>query len=668
MPAGGENAKAPAGQEGANPSGDAAGVGIGALAPEENKTDPHAGVLVPRTAPRSEGERPLEHPEAALPDEGGASLRDTREVPGLSFIESDSGVSRLEPETLPPSEDFDPGERTGEDFLEPQITDASTNETPFVDAQPARPMIENGDIEPGPISATADFEESPTDQGPPDDDEITGSMSVALDQPTAPLAFGPVVEPELPKREAARTPNERRVAPDPEAGQAIGGYDLVQKLGKGGAGSVFRARRRSDGEVVALKVLAAAKTKRARIVQRFFDEVRAASAVVHPGLIRIVDFIEEEEPRRLAYAMEFVDGESLRDRLKRDGAFDLREAIHIGIEVCDALSALHDAGIVHRDLKPENIMLLRPVPGAMPRVKLLDFGVVKFLPVDRTGPSAIVDAGTGERPGTFVGTPRYMAPEQAAGGLVDARADLFAVGVLLFEMITGTCPHEGDSLRDVVMAKLKGAPRITMSPGKEILPQELTEVVDACLQLKPALRPKSARDVAVALREAVAVLFVVGPVKANEAGVPFRPTHSMPSLPVPSLLPYSVAPQHEGSAVEPVHPRHSTAPAAPPPGTPAGPGAPTAGRKGPLEDPRGLPRAALRFVSAVALGRNRSTAVLVAFLLVLAVALIAVAIRLARPEEEMLLVPLEAPSLEGQPGSNPEKPSLDDASPAGPSR
>jgi serine/threonine-protein kinase len=356
-----------------------------------------------------------------------------------------------------------------------------------------------------------DEPEEPTDQGPAD--EPTGRI---------------YDEPNLPRREEKKEKSEPRVvAPDPNTGDIVGDYELLEKLGKGGAGSVFRAKKRSDGAIVALKVLSASKAKRARIVQRFFDEVRAASAVHHPGLIRVFDFIEIEEPRRLAYAMELVLGETLRDRLKRDTKLDLREAIHVGAEVAGALGALHDAGIIHRDLKPENIMLIHPKSAAMmPGVKLLDFGVVKFLPQDKSAGAKESD----EKKGTFVGTPRYMAPEQAAGGVVDARADLFAVGVLLFEMITGHCPHEGDSLRDVVMAKLKGAPRIIVGKEQEILPQELTDIVDSCLKLKPALRPKDAREVVRALRNAEAVLFVVGPVKAHESGSFTRPA-SLLSIP-----------------------------------------------------------------------------------------------------------------------------------------
>jgi serine/threonine protein kinase len=371
-------------------------------------------------------------------------------------------------------------------------------------------------------------------------------------------------EPELPpaRPRVNVTADGHAVAPDPEVGAEVAGYRLEALLGRGGAGSVFKARG-PDGQVVALKVLAAAKVKRARVVQRFFDEVRAASLVHHEGLIQVLDFIEEEEPRRLAYAMEFVEGEMLRARLKRETALDLRTAIQVGIQICEALAALHQGGIVHRDLKPENILLADAGPDHAPKVKLLDFGVVKFLPVDRTAgmPSSA------EKPGTFVGTPRYMAPEQAAGAPVDGRADLFSLGVLLFEMITGRCPHEGDSLRDVVLAKLKGAPRITVNPEKEILPQELTDVVDGCLQLKPSLRPTDARKVAGALREAEMVLFAVGPIRYGDGGETIRTqVEHRPAPPPVRTATITVAPATRPPTQDriPIHARSHTAP----PGTP----------------------------------------------------------------------------------------------------
>lgn len=334
----------------------------------------------------------------------------------------------------------------------------------------------------------------------------------------------------------------RAIAPDPDVGDWVADCELLELLGKGGAGSVFRARRDKTGDIVALKVLAAAKLTRSRVVQRFFDEARTASMVKHESLVNLIEFIEEDDPRRLAYAMEYVNGESLRSKLQREHALNMTDAIDIAMQICEGVGALHEAGIIHRDLKPENIMLIDPDrPGGRYKVKVLDFGVAKFLTLDR------LQGAQQEAPGTFVGTPRYMAPEQAAGGSVDARSDLFAVGVMLFEMITGVRPHEGDSLKAVVMAKLKGAPRITMNPEREVLPQELTEIVDSCLKLQPDLRPRTAGEVQRALSEAYTVLSAVGPIRIVPEGGLIRAQSIVggkgDSMVVPSELSGSEKPQ-----------------------------------------------------------------------------------------------------------------------------
>ena len=304
------------------------------------------------------------------------------------------------------------------------------------------------------------------------------------------------------------------IAPDPTVGETIKGYELVDLLGKGGAGTVFRAIRIRDGEMVALKVLAAKKLTRSRVVQRFIDEAKTAESVHHECLVRMLEFIEEKSPRRLAYAMEYVQGVSLRAHLKQQKALHLTEAIHIARQMSHGVGALHDAGIIHRDLKPENVMIIaKDADDRTPQVKVLDFGVAKFL----TG-----DGLESDGPGTFVGTPRYMAPEQAAGGKVDPRSDLFAIGVMLFEMITGSRPHDGDTLKSVVMAKLRGAPRIEVNPGKEILPQELSNIVDSCLKLKPDERPDSAEEFDRVLASAYSVLSAVGPIRLVDDGAVSR--------------------------------------------------------------------------------------------------------------------------------------------------
>ena len=304
------------------------------------------------------------------------------------------------------------------------------------------------------------------------------------------------------------------VAPDPQSGDVIGGYALVELLGRGGAALVFRARRQRDDAVVALKVLAADKVSRPRIVQRFLDEADIASRVRHPTIVELVELVDVPSPRRLAYAMEYVAGQSLRERLQLGTAMPLLEVIHVAKQLAAGLGALHAAGIVHRDLKPENVMLVVE-RGKPTRAKLLDFGVAKHMS-QSSDPQTV---GKVDAPGTFVGTPRYMAPEQAAGGKVDGRADLFALGVMVFEMIAGQRPHEGDTLKTVVMAKLKGAPRLTMNPDREVLPAELAELVDACLKLQPDARPADTASVIRVLDEAATVLSIVGTVRMGDGGM-----------------------------------------------------------------------------------------------------------------------------------------------------
>jgi serine/threonine-protein kinase len=316
--------------------------------------------------------------------------------------------------------------------------------------------------------------------------------------------------------------------PEPELGEVIEGYELVELLGQGGAGSVFRAVHALHGEV-ALKILATSKLSRARVVRRFRDEAEIASSVRHPALVEFVQLVEQSSPRRLAYAMELVRGLSLREKLQHVNVLALTEAIHIAKQMCLGVATLHDVGIVHRDLKPENVMLIEAErAGQQTRIKILDFGVAKHLHQPEASAPAMAEV-----PGTFVGTPRYMAPEQAAGGDVDGRADLFAIGVMLFEMITGQRPHEGDTLKAVVMAKLKGAPRLTMNPDRELLPQELADIVDACLKLQPDLRPRDARSVAARLDEAEMVLAAVGSVRLDNSTKLVRATTSMGPPPRP---------------------------------------------------------------------------------------------------------------------------------------
>lgn len=223
--------------------------------------------------------------------------------------------------------------------------------------------------------------------------------------------------------------------PKATAGQEIGGYRVVSLLGEGGMGEVYLADDLSLGRRVAVKLLPLPFTSDAGRLRRFTEEARAASALNHPNIITVHQ-IGEFGGRRYIVT-EFIDGETLRSRIDR-GPLPEAEAADIAAQAARALRAAHDAGIVHRDIKPENLMIRRDG-----YVKVLDFGLAKLLPGEKLG------AGPGSRSeqartrvGAVLGTPNYMAPEQAKGGVVDARADIFSLTVVLYEMVTGTLPVE----------------------------------------------------------------------------------------------------------------------------------------------------------------------------------------------------------------------------------
>jgi len=221
-------------------------------------------------------------------------------------------------------------------------------------------------------------------------------------------------------------------------------YRLLRKLGEGAMGEVFAAEHVELGKVVALKILHRDYSQNQSFVERFRREARAVARLGHPSIVQVTDFGETGDGR-VFFAMEKLEGESLEERLARDKA--LPEALALGIaeDVCGALVAAHGEGIVHRDLKPDNVFLC-----ADGSVKLLDFGVAKTMGL-----------GEGEkltRAGEIFGTPEYMAPEQASNREVDARTDIYAVGVMLYEMVTGTLPFQAASAVELLHAHIHTMP------------------------------------------------------------------------------------------------------------------------------------------------------------------------------------------------------------------
>ncbi|HEU5309867.1 MAG TPA: serine/threonine-protein kinase, partial [Candidatus Eisenbacteria bacterium] len=285
-------------------------------------------------------------------------------------------------------------------------------------------------------------------------------------------------------------------APPPEAGPGeeqasrIGHYTITGEIGRGGMGIVYSARDSRLERVVAIKTMATPEgNEEAR--QRFWREARAAASVNHPNIGQIYDIGEHQGG--LYIAMELLEGESLGDRL-RDGPVSVSEALPIVLGILAALSALHARGIIHRDLKPSNIFL---TPHG---VKLLDFGLARPIP---TGLETSQIAAGLTQPGMLVGTPRYIAPEQVTGGPVDGRADLFAMGAILFEMLAGRPAFTGNNIVEVLHATIhEQPPALSGSPAVAAVDR----VIRRALAKRPEDRPATADAMAEELRAARGVI------------------------------------------------------------------------------------------------------------------------------------------------------------------
>jgi serine/threonine-protein kinase len=274
-------------------------------------------------------------------------------------------------------------------------------------------------------------------------------------------------------------------------GTAIADYVIVGMLGIGGCGVVYRADHRLLGRHAALKVLHQELAQSAEMVERFVREARAANVIRHPNIVDIWD-IGKLEDGRPYYIMELLEGLNLEQLLVKNGSFAPTEALELLEPVCAALQAAHDAGIVHRDLKASNIVVVHQ--GAQRIVKLLDFGIAKLLHPD---PAATGLTSVGRQ----LGTPTSMAPEQIRGATIDRRTDLYALGVLLYHMLTCRFPFESRDAIEVERMHLDlPAPR--PSDRAAVTPQ-IDAVVLRCLEKLPERRYQTATAFLDALREAV---------------------------------------------------------------------------------------------------------------------------------------------------------------------
>jgi serine/threonine protein kinase/Tfp pilus assembly protein PilF len=277
-------------------------------------------------------------------------------------------------------------------------------------------------------------------------------------------------------------------------GTRLGTYEIIGPLGAGGMGEVYRAKDLRLGREVALKVLPAEVASSPDRLARFEREARTAAGLNHPNIVTLFS-VEEEDGIRFI-TMELVDGQNLSN-LVVPGGLPLSRVLDLSIPLADALAAAHERGVVHRDLKPANVMVTRDG-----RVKVLDFGLAKVVLGEEPAPLASL-AATAESPisgqGWVLGTIPYMAPEQLRGEAVDARADLFALGVIVYELATGHRPFTGVTSVDVSSAILRDIPE-PLGRVRPDLPSELEKIVGRCLEKDPRVRAQAVLAVSNDLR------------------------------------------------------------------------------------------------------------------------------------------------------------------------
>jgi serine/threonine-protein kinase len=268
------------------------------------------------------------------------------------------------------------------------------------------------------------------------------------------------------------------VSQDPFVGKVIDGrYEIQARIGEGGMGVVYKARQTSIDRVIAIKMLNAQMAADPNWVQRFYNEAKACSRLQHPNTIRMFDFGQTPDGR-LYMTMEFLDGMSLREAVSK-GPMAPQRVVKILIQCCASLAEAHSIGIIHRDIKPDNVFLLN-MAGSPDFVKLLDFSVAKLLEGDRMKTQA----------GVVFGTPQYMSPEQGRGLPLDARSDLYALGILAFEMLTGNVPFNDENPMTVIQMHLHGG----VPPLAATIPYSVQQIVRRALEKDPSRRYQSSGE------------------------------------------------------------------------------------------------------------------------------------------------------------------------------
>jgi eukaryotic-like serine/threonine-protein kinase len=311
---------------------------------------------------------------------------------------------------------------------------------------------------------------------------------------------------------------------DPLVGTQVGSFRVVRLLGRGGMGTVYLAEHPAIGSKVAVKFLHESLAENPSVVARFYDEARAVNLIGHENIVAIYD-LNLLPPNRYYFVMEYLDGETLHAAV-RGQRLELAAAIDVLLQLCDALQCAHERGVVHRDLKPDNVFLVTR-GGRHHFVKLVDFGIAKL----RGGAG-----GDRTSAGLIVGTPEYMAPEQCDDGAIDARTDVYALGVMAYELLAGRLPFQGKTVTQLLLAHLQQAPQPLSRVVRGIDP-ELERAIMKALAKAPGDRHADMAQFAAALRPVLARLE-----QPAEAAAPPPPRPIRSAAPAPAAVIAPAAP------------------------------------------------------------------------------------------------------------------------------
>lgn len=275
-------------------------------------------------------------------------------------------------------------------------------------------------------------------------------------------------------------------------GQRIGSYQVLRLLGVGGMGEVYEVRHENLKRRAAIKILKQEYAQNQQIAERFLNEARIVSVIQHPGLVSVLELGHMPDGRPYM-VLEFLEGESLAQRIERNRGKLAIDALRLGRQIASTLAAVHQAGVIHRDLKPDNVMIVAdPEAAGGERAKLLDFGIAK---IEKDGSVAARLSGNQTRTGVILGTPQYMAPEQCRGtGIVDEKADVYSLGIILYEMVTGAPPFQSAGTGELMALQMYHPPQ----PLNEVAPwvaAELVVLIHSMLTKAASERPTAAQVV-----------------------------------------------------------------------------------------------------------------------------------------------------------------------------